>query len=696
MIDEPVEGRYDFSRCEELISHAGKLDLGVYLGLTCEQAPGWLYRKHPECRMIGRDGLAIAYEAQSTLPADGKPGPCFDHPGAMADQIRFITHLVKTLGRFENIVVWNTWQEIGYWAQSLVGRHVCYCPNTLAHYRRWLRETYGDIDRLNSAWNTRYANWQDVIPERTTAFRASMQDSAWRYFMDNIQIGAVLEARAAAIREADALKRPVFAHKGGPIIGAGHDWNYARCQDFLGSSAYPAWGCLYDWDDGYSRPFAKHTVLLGEMWYVVALRFDYIRCANPPGKHVWAAEFQGGPVSTGFHKGRVPSPEDVRRWMLTAIGSGVTGISFWVARAEIASMELNGFGLLDSTGETTPRLSETSRIGHALNRYSDLLSASTKPRAQVAILVDEWKFQIATGLGAANHLTYSLRGWYRRLWDAGIPVDFLDTSELMESYAGGYKVLILAFPLVLSEETARRLADLTHGGTSILSDALPGRIDGNGYATRGEMSATMVELFGATQSGCVMVREPGGGTRWSFPERTWGEYLDPAVLLGTGPLARQRLRANVYLQTFSLTSGLPVLKRGKDIVGVYRKVGDGHAWLLGTFAGHGGTAYRDPASSACILRILALCGVRSDAAGRLLRQRRSTTEREAWILTNPAKRRIVQKVDVHGFKTVTDALTGKPLAVRNGAIFIELASLDVAFLVLERDEGARGRQKLTT
>ncbi len=113
MIDEPREGACDFSRYEELIAHAATLDLGIYLGLTCEQAPHWLYEKHPDCRMIGRDGRAIVYEAPTTLPADGKPGPCYDHPGAMADQLRFITRLVQALGPYENVVVWNTGRRSG-------------------------------------------------------------------------------------------------------------------------------------------------------------------------------------------------------------------------------------------------------------------------------------------------------------------------------------------------------------------------------------------------------------------------------------------------------------------------------------------------------------------------------------------------------------------------------------------------------
>ena len=64
MLDEPAEGRCDFSRYEELIAHAAKLDLGIYLGFTCEQAPHWLYEKHPDCRMVGRDGRSYCGTVQ--------------------------------------------------------------------------------------------------------------------------------------------------------------------------------------------------------------------------------------------------------------------------------------------------------------------------------------------------------------------------------------------------------------------------------------------------------------------------------------------------------------------------------------------------------------------------------------------------------------------------------------------------------
>ena len=684
MLDEPAEGRCDFSRYEELIAHAAKLDLGIYLGFTCEQAPHWLYEKHPDCRMVRRDGLTVAYEAPTTLPADGKPGPCPDHAGALADQLRFLTRAVETLGRFENVVVWNTWQEIGWWSDGLVGGHVCYCPNTLRAFRDWLQERYGDVDAINRAWNTRYHGWDSIQPERLQSLQPVPQEIEWRTFIDNVQIGGLLKARAAAIKAADPLKRPVFAHKGGPALAAGADWTYARCQDFLGTSCYPAWGSAHGWDDDHKRPFPKHDALLSEMWNNVAYRYDHIRSANGPGKPVWAAEFQGGPVSTGFHKGRVPSPEDIRRWMLTAVGSGVTAVSFWVTRAEIMAAESNGFSLLDSTGETTARLAEAGRIGSALGRYPDLFAKPTLAPATVAIVVGE---EMAQGCNAQSqagpHLGYSVRGWYRLLWDAGIAADLIDVSELAEVRQRGYKALILPFPLFLSERTAKALAAAVKAGVNLISEAAPGRVSELGTCARGEMSPVLADLFGATHGSFTMVREPKGGQRWSPAERTWGEYLEPALLAGAGPLAKRKLRANAYIQTLVPAGGTPCLKHGKVVAGVARKVGKGSAWLLGTYVGHSGTAYRDAQTPRAVRAILARCGVAPVRQGKLLLRRRVAKDKEAWIFSNPTDQCVTETVSVEGWAKVSDLLDG-PVRRSGDRVRLTLASLDVAALILEK------------
>ncbi len=683
MIDEPAEGQYDFSRYEELIAHAAQHDMGVYLGLTCEQAPHWLYEKYPDSRMVGRDGRVIVYESPSTLPADGKPGPCYDHPGSLADQARFITALVTTLGRFDNLVVWNTWQEIGYWSDGLVSNSVCFCPHTLAAFHRWLEARYGDLDGLNRAWNVRYADWEAVLPSRAIGARVVQAvDLWWHYFMENVQIAGVLRARAAAIRAADPLKRPVFAHKGGPQIGSGTDWTYARTQDFLGSSCYPAWGCGHGWDDGQSRPFPREYALLTEAWDNVALKYDYIRSCNPPGKPVWAAEFQGGPISTGFHKGRVPTAADMRRWMLTAVASGVTAVSFWVTRAEIMASETNGFSLLDSAGDTTERLAEAGRIGRALNAHSDLFAQPTQQPAKVGILVNEANYQLCMTLAqGGGHVTYSLRGWHRLLWELNIPFDFVDAEHDLDR-AGDYAALILPFPLSLAEALAAKLAAYVDAGGHLISEAAPGRIDEHAFCIRGEMSPTLAALFGVAQTGFTMVREPEGGARWSPPERTWGEYRDATLLDGAGPLARHRLRANVYLQTFA-TNSEAVLTAGDAIAGVRRRVGQGSAWLLGTYVGHSGTAYRDPAFTDAIAALLAECGVTPDLPGPLVIRKRVTPAKEAWLLINPTGDPVTETLEIAGFTRVEDLLS-EQVERYGDRVTLMVAPLDVRVLILYR------------
>ncbi len=688
MTDEPAEGQFQFERYDELIGHAAKLDLGVYLGLTCEQAPHWLYVKHPACRMVGRNGLTIAYEAPTTLPADGKPGPCYDHPGAMADQLRFITRLVQTLGKHENVVVWNTWQEIGYWSDGIVGNAVCFCENTLASFHRWLGERYGDLDALNRALNTRYAAWGDIIPSRGagTPRQVAPVDLCWQYFMDNVQISGVLRARADAIRAADPLKRPVFAHKGGPALGAAQDWAYARTQDFLGSSCYPAWGCGHGWDDGQKRPFTREYALLTEAWDTVAYRYDYIRSANPGQGHaggvpVWAAEFQGGPVSTGFQKGRVPSADDIRRWMLTATGSGVTAISFWVTRAEIAVAEQNGFSLLDSAGDTTPRLEEAGRVGRALQANADVFARPTLQPAKVGLLVNERTHQICAHLAqGGENLAYSLRGWHRLLWDLNVPLDFVSVDHDWD-HAAEYPVLVLPFPLSLSEDVAAKLAGYVEAGGHLVSEAAPGRVSENGFCNRGELSPILADLFGVKQASFQMVREPGDGARWSPAERTWGEYRATQMLEGAGPLQGQRMLANVYLETFAPAGSEPVLRAGTEAAGVRRQVGKGSAWLLGTYVGHNGTAYRDPAIHACIRTLLAACGVTPEHEGRLVVRKRVTPRKEAWIFTNPTGEPVTERVSVAGWSRVEDLL-GEPVAKTDGVVDLTVAPLDVRVMIV--------------
>lgn len=685
MLDEPEEGSVDLSKYAELIDYAAGLDMGVYLGLTCEQAPNWLWRKHPDARMVGRDGQPIAYQAQSTLFADGKPGPCYDHAGAMEDQLRFIRRLVTELGAYENIVVWNTWQEIGYWPEMLTGNTVCYCENTQRAYRDWLSQRYGgDIQRLNRHWNVRYSSFEDIYPERSRRLCDTPQTFYYRYFMDNVNVARVLSARCEAIKQADPLGRPVFAHKGGPALSSGMDWTYARTQDFLGTSNYPAWGNGSGWDDHrQSRRLDRHDALYTELWDGLAYRMDHIRSANRPGAPIWAAEYQGGPVSTDFHLGRQPSAQDMRRWMLTTLGAGATAISFWVTRAEIMAPETNGFALLDSEGDTTERLEEAARICRALNEHAELFGQNNRPQADVAILLDEWNYQQLSALSfAPEALAYDVRGWYRLLWDNNIACDFIEASQLGEERIRAYKALIVPLPLSMSDAVATGLAEYAYVGGNVILEAAPGRLNETAFAVRGEINSVLRAILKVDQNRFTMVREPGEADRWSQPERTWGEYADACFLEGEGLLAGQSLRANLYLQTFRETQGV-VLRVNGEPAGVCKNHGKGTMWIIGTYVGPSGTAYREEGTPAAVLRMLGACGVQPEHDGKLLLRRRIGQRQEAWFLTNPHREAVTERIAVPAGARVT-GLLGEMVDMGEGFVTATLNPLDVVVLILDK------------
>ncbi|MDL2206224.1 beta-galactosidase [Eubacteriales bacterium OttesenSCG-928-N13] len=684
MLDEPSEGRIDLSRYEELIDHAGKLDLGVYLGLTCEQAPNWLYEKYPDARMVRKDGLPVAFQAQSTLHADGKPGPCYDHPGAMQAQLRFIAQLTKTLGRFENLVVWNTWQEISYWAEMLTGGSVCYCENTIKAYQAWLSGLYGgDIGRLNAHWNVRYPSFESVQPDRCARKLSVPQQYYYSYFMDNVQIANVLKARCETIKANDPLHRPVFAHKGGPSLTSGADWTYARTQDFLGSSNYPAWGNGSPWDDHrQSRYIPKHDGLLTELWDGLAYKMDYIRSANRPDAPIWAAEFQGGRVSTDLFPGRVPTGEQMRRFLLTTLATGATAVSFWVTRAEIMAPETNGFSLLDSEGDTTERLDAVETLNRTLQARAPLFNANNRPQAQVALLVDEWNYRVLQGMDFAPEvLSYELRGWYKHLWQRGIPCDFVEASQLSDPRTMGYRAIIAPFAHAMSDVVAQNLIDFAQQGGHVLLEAAPGMLSEVAMAPRGMMNPLIRRALGVTMTSHSLVREPGERDRFSQPERTWGEYEQAGMMQGMGPLEGTKLRASVMVETYSSDTARPLMSWQGRPCGYDAAVGEGSMMLIGSCLGFCATAYQDDDSKKAMDSILEMLSVEPEHMGRLLLTRRVGDKCQAWFVTNPYDEEIEETFQVNGNAILVDESGERALG--SGEIRLRLKQLDVQLVIVE-------------
>ena len=175
--DEPIRGELRVDHLERIIDAAHSLGLGVYVGLTIEQAPMWAWRENPDAFVIDSRGAAHNDPTQYTLPTDGKPGPCWHHPGMRAAAESFIERLVARLSRFENVWVWNTWQEIGFWNNDAGALGFCFCSHSLTSFRNWLQDEYTNLEGLNTAWRTAYTDWADPTIDMGDDWRKELADA---------------------------------------------------------------------------------------------------------------------------------------------------------------------------------------------------------------------------------------------------------------------------------------------------------------------------------------------------------------------------------------------------------------------------------------------------------------------------------------------------------------------------------------
>ena len=682
--DERIEGEVNIDKITELVEEAEKIGLYIYFGVTMEQAPAWLWEKYPDCRMAYSTGEKHNEISQYLLPADGKPGPCWDHPGAREAGSRFIGEVTRRLSRYDNILVWDIWQEIGFYpTSSLVG--FCFCPYTLSRFKEWLYEKYGDLNSLNRAWRTGYGKWEEVEPPRLFPMVPSFID--WRYFMDDIFLARTLRWKAEAFRTNDPKKRPILSHVCTPTLGRGVEWRWAVEGDIFGSSCYPAWFPFHEWDASSpvpGKPVSYHTSFLKEI-QLITLNFDYIRSVSGATQQIWAAEFQGGPVVDGLHKGRVPSKEDIRRWVLAALSSGIKGLSFWNHRAEIFWLEAYGFGLLDTRGDSSPRAEEAGHLAQALNHHADLFVKGHVPKNEVAILVNEglWLFAQATWKDIHHHLSYTIRGIYMMLWEAGIWVDFVESSETTLEELKRYKVLILPFPLALNDDVFDMLKKYVDSGGTLVSEACPGRYDHFGFARPGELSAGAEELFGVEQESLKLCHEPKQPPRWTPKERSYGEVIPATRFKGTGTFKGYSVLPSLYVQTFNTKFATPILRCSEKVSGVVNDFGKGKAYLIGTFIGHAGSAFEDKDTADFLLTVLKKTGVKPECYGRLYRRRRVTEDSQAWFFFNMNSKPVVEQFGVDSFSRVEDLLGGS-LTVRSGDVSVKVDPYTIRCLIMKQ------------
>ena len=118
--NERIEGVYDFSDVDKLLSLAEKHDKKVIIKFLLECAPQYVYDKY--------DGTRIAHDGTKLSPGShgafyGGYRPCFTNPYVMEHAVKFVEEVAKRYSSNKSVIFWNAWNEIRNTPEE-----ECFCP----------------------------------------------------------------------------------------------------------------------------------------------------------------------------------------------------------------------------------------------------------------------------------------------------------------------------------------------------------------------------------------------------------------------------------------------------------------------------------------------------------------------------------------------------------------------------------------
>ena len=492
---EPSPGQYDLRHLRQILELADELGLRVNIQVYIDSAPDWVGIQYPDAKFVANSGYVVESQAS--------PGFCFDHPQVRQKVLAFYSALAREARNHKSFYGWDLWSEphIINWASMryLTAPEFCYCPNTAARFRDWMRNKYGGLEAVNKAWYRRFTNWNQLEPPRFSTILSYSDYIDWRYFLLD-KLAEDLKAKADAVLK-EAPNGVVSSHSASPslvtspLAGNGNpdDWKMARVIQYWGLSSYP-----------------KHSTPVGLDPVSHGARLDFARSAAYRFSDGFVlGEFQTGFGTVGLRVSVPVTSGDLTQWTWSALARGAKGLNFYAFYPMNSGYESGGFGLIHLDGRITERAEVLGSIAKTVGSHGELFLKARPPKAQVAIMYNPLAYMVGGPRrlplpGAQDEYDGverdSWTGMYRALFSQNIPIDYIHADDVAENGITGYKLLYVPYPIMMSEGTAKAIARFVQEGGYAVIEARAAWNDQRGYAAPTIPGFGLDQVFGAHET----------------------------------------------------------------------------------------------------------------------------------------------------------------------------------------------------
>ncbi|MFE5672749.1 beta-galactosidase [Agromyces sp. NPDC056523] len=440
---ETSPGIYEWEWLDRVIEVLWAGGIRIDLATATATPPSWLVRAHPEMLPWDADGRRLEFGSRQAY--------CPSSPVWREHVARMARAMAERYGQHPAVVLWHVSNEYG----DHVAR--CWCPESAAHFRRWLEARYGDLDGLNEAWGVnvwgqRYTAWTQIEPPRRATgpinptqlldFERFSSDALLELFRIEVDVLREVTPELPVTTNFMSLFRDLDY------------WRFAEHEDLVTDDAYP----------DPADPLAHVPA---------ALNYGLMRSLK--GGQPWLLLEQAA-SAVSWRDVNVPkAPGRMRIDSLQAIAHGSDGAMFFQWRQARYGQEKFHSAMLGHRGESSRTFRETAALGRELQSLAAV--RGTRVRSRVALVVDwdSWWATSATESLPSQRLSWlqQARDWHAALHALGHPVDTVRATGPFD----GYDLVVVPNLYVTDAAQAAALEVYTASGGTVVVGPFSGVVD---------------------------------------------------------------------------------------------------------------------------------------------------------------------------------------------------------------------------
>ena len=479
---EPQPGAFDFDWLDRLMDLLHAHGISVNLATPTASPPAWMVRLHPEMLPVTAEGLTLWHGSRRHY--------CPHNPDYRQYAKRIAAQLSERYKNHPALAMWHVDNEYG----CHVGE--CYCDNSAAAFRTWLKERYGTLDQLNFTWGTAfwsqiYGDWDEIQPSRHSPAHANpTQKLDWARFSSDSWL-VCFEEQKAILRGATP-QLPITTNFMGFHKGVDY-FKFATHEDVVSQDSYP---------DTYDPDWMAKAGIVCDLIRSVGARRPWILMEQATSQVNWR------------QRNAIKRPGVIRLGSYQAIARGADGIMFFQWRQSKAGAEKHHSGMVPHGGTDTRVWREVKALGNELSKLDSVLKSQVK--ADVAILMDWenwWALELDSKPSSDLKLFPQLYSYYKPLFDRNITVDFAHP----ESDLSHYKLVIAPNLYLVNEGSAGNINQYVANGGNLVMSFFSGIVDENEHIRLGGYPAPFREMLGLvveeyapyseTQSNSIRVKD---------------------------------------------------------------------------------------------------------------------------------------------------------------------------------------------